>query len=61
MTHIDYYINIAIILKTVKLKNIIKLWRQKNLGQTKFILVLIAELSCAIGSDKFLKDLFVLM
>ena len=38
MTLNDDNINIAIILKTIKLKNIIKLWHQKSLGQTKFIL-----------------------
>ena len=56
MTFIDN-INIAIILKTIKLKNII------ILEQTKFILglVLIVELNCAIGSDTFLRDLSVLL
>ena len=56
----DDNINIAIILKTAKSKNIIKFWRQKIFGQIKFICVLIAELSCAIGSDTFLRDLSVL-
>ena len=59
MTLIDDNINIAIILKK-QLKNIIKLWRQKVIVQTKFMLVLIAELSSAIGSETFLKHLSVL-
>ena len=54
MTFIDNK-NIAIILKTIKLKNII------ILGQTKFILVLTAELNGAIGSDTFLRGLSVLL
>ena len=49
------------ILKTIKLKNIIKLWRKKIIGQTNFILVItIAEVSCVIDSDLFLRDLSVL-
>ena len=40
-----------------QVENKIKLWRQKTIGQTKFILVLIAELNCAIGFDTFLKYL----
>ena len=57
---IEDNINIAIILKTIKLKNILEFWRQKILGQTKFVLVLIVEFSCAIGSDTFLRDPSVL-
>ena len=53
-------INIAIILKTIKLENTIKLWRQKVFRPTKFKLVLIAKLSCAIGSDTLLRDLSIL-
>ena len=48
--------NIVIIMK-IKLKNIYKFWRHKVLEQTKFTLVLIAEFSCAISSDAFLRDL----
>ena len=59
MTLIDDNINIAIILKK-QLKNIIKLWRQKVIVQTKFMLALIAELSSAIDSETFLKHLSVL-
>ena len=44
MTLIEDNLNIAIIMKTIKLKNITKLWCQKIRGLTKFILVLIAEL-----------------
>ena len=53
-------INIAIILKTIELKIIIKLWHPKIIGHTKFILVLMAELSCEILCDTFLRDLSVL-
>ena len=61
MTLIDDNINIAIILKTIKLKNIIKLWRQKIVVQTKFLPVLIAKLNYTTGSDTFLRDLSVLL
>ena len=50
-------ITFATILKTIKLKNMIKFWRQKFFEQTKFILVLIAKVSCAIGCDSFLRGL----
>ena len=60
MTLINANINIVIILKTIKLKNIIKLWLQKMLMQTNFILVFIAELGCVTGCGTFLRNLSVL-
>ena len=60
MIPIDYNINITISLKTFNVKHIIKLCRQKILGQNKVILMLIDELSWTIDSDTFLKDQFVL-
>ena len=60
MLLIDENINAAIILKTIKLKNIINSGVKKFSGKYKFTLVLIAAISCAISCDTFLRDLSVL-
>ena len=60
MTLIDDNINIAIILKLSSQNIFLNSGVKKLLEKTNFMLVLIAELICAFGSDTFLRDLYVL-